>query len=514
MRGQLIRHIRLSWVDSLGFACFLGFVYCCLFGCNLATSNPSVAGLHTDCTLERIWAWSGAAEATGAVAVLALTHLANTKGKPLPCTCVRIAAGAMGSLGACILWLAWFMRISTEPAWLFVVGGLLCGCAMALFTMAWGKRFGSSDEEHAEFAIPLAFPISFALYLVLLVAKFNALLNLVVVLGMCAGTLLCLNRNAVEPCSCSFTVSELRNKQQTRGIASFCLLVAVSWVQIAYFRVLSSPELSGDRMTHYLYPFMAACLVSWVMLLLCINISRYLNITLAFRWSLPLFVLAYVPILTGYDDRMTRMVAYAINFVGMFGVQFGCWLGASKFVRRAGTNPALVFAGLALGEGVGISLGCTLGLFAMYANMGFVQLIALSFVLLALVQFVTMATGFNPNWVFRRTESPLDQTQQGPRSDSSASSAKRETPVEETGFGGPTVDQLCRKAARSLQATYALSDRETEVAALLLAGRSRPFIRDELFISLNTVGVHVRKVYGKCGVHSQQELIDLVRNTE
>ena len=52
--------------------------------------------------------------------------------------------------------------------------------------------------------------------------------------------------------------------------------------------------------------------------------------------------------------------------------------------------------------------------------------------------------------------------------------------------------------------------RKTQIAALLLSGRSRPFIRDELVISLNTVHAHARNIYSKCGVHSQQEFMDFV----
>lgn len=50
------------------------------------------------------------------------------------------------------------------------------------------------------------------------------------------------------------------------------------------------------------------------------------------------------------------------------------------------------------------------------------------------------------------------------------------------------------------------------MAELLLAGRSRSFIRDELLVSINTVGAHVRSIFGKCEVHSQQELIELARS--
>lgn len=50
---------------------------------------------------------------------------------------------------------------------------------------------------------------------------------------------------------------------------------------------------------------------------------------------------------------------------------------------------------------------------------------------------------------------------------------------------------------------------EAQIAALLLESRSRPYIRDELVISLNTVHTHARSIYSKCGVHSQREFMEL-----
>lgn len=55
-----------------------------------------------------------------------------------------------------------------------------------------------------------------------------------------------------------------------------------------------------------------------------------------------------------------------------------------------------------------------------------------------------------------------------------------------------------------------LSRRETDVFALMVAGRSAPFIAEKLVISENTVNSHVRRIYGKLGVHSKQALLDLV----
>lgn len=60
-------------------------------------------------------------------------------------------------------------------------------------------------------------------------------------------------------------------------------------------------------------------------------------------------------------------------------------------------------------------------------------------------------------------------------------------------------------------AAYSLSKREAEVLAYLAQGRTVAYVSDALFISTNTVDTHVRHIYGKMGIHSRQELLDLVR---
>jgi DNA-binding NarL/FixJ family response regulator len=57
-----------------------------------------------------------------------------------------------------------------------------------------------------------------------------------------------------------------------------------------------------------------------------------------------------------------------------------------------------------------------------------------------------------------------------------------------------------------------LSSREIEIFILLAQGRSLPYIRDVLFISNNTASTHAKSIYRKLGVHTRQELIDLVHS--
>lgn len=62
----------------------------------------------------------------------------------------------------------------------------------------------------------------------------------------------------------------------------------------------------------------------------------------------------------------------------------------------------------------------------------------------------------------------------------------------------------------ALAVQHGLTEREKEVFLLLARGRNRDYIQEALFISKNTVKVHVKHIYQKMDVHSHQELIDLV----
>lgn len=57
---------------------------------------------------------------------------------------------------------------------------------------------------------------------------------------------------------------------------------------------------------------------------------------------------------------------------------------------------------------------------------------------------------------------------------------------------------------------FGLSAREREVFEMLARGRNRAYISKALVVSDNTTRTHMKNVYRKLGVHSQQELIDFV----
>jgi ligand-binding sensor domain-containing protein/DNA-binding CsgD family transcriptional regulator len=64
----------------------------------------------------------------------------------------------------------------------------------------------------------------------------------------------------------------------------------------------------------------------------------------------------------------------------------------------------------------------------------------------------------------------------------------------------------------SLTDKYELSQREREILALLMRGKKNKEIAKELFISENTVKVHVYNIYKKLGVNSRLAILELLKN--
>lgn len=61
---------------------------------------------------------------------------------------------------------------------------------------------------------------------------------------------------------------------------------------------------------------------------------------------------------------------------------------------------------------------------------------------------------------------------------------------------------------------HGLSSRQFEVLCLIAQGRNAEYVAHALVISVSTVQTHIRNIYQKLGVHSRQELIDLIEGTK
>ncbi len=135
-----------------------------------------------------------------------------------------------------------------------------------------------------------------------------------------------------------------------------------------------------------------------------------------------------------------------------------------------------------LGAGVLVGLYCSDPIRAFAGFSGAFAILALSSVLLVL----TNSFVFTPFDVVRAIE------------------------ARENFMGSENHEERCAVLAER----YALSTRESEVLVFLAAGRSAPFIREELGVSQSTVKSHIQHIYRKMGIKGKQELISLIEHAD
>ena len=161
-------------------------------------------------------------------------------------------------------------------------------------------------------------------------------------------------------------------------------------------------------------------------------------------------------------------------------------------VANLGARNPMAATGVALFVGGANSLGSVAGAqLGLLANDVLARDPALFALLLAMIVFAFVAFNvlapdvFNFDKTVREVEAvrPVKQTEQ--------------------------VDVLAQ-ACKAAAAIYTLTPREAEALELLAHGRNTAAIQERMVVSRSTAKTHVRNVYAKLGVHSQQDLIDLV----
>ena len=542
--GETIRGLKMLCRRNIGFAFFLAWNYIALYGCGMAI------GSFVPYNLEFIWLVAAASTALVAGASAA----GITRGRVFDEARMGKVAAACAIVGNVALWSSYAFK---QFFWvLFPIAGVTYGVTIALFTIAWGARLTACNEARIEFDVVACLAIAFALYTVTLPIKLWGAVDLAA--------------ECILPCLSAWLVARpfddpddaWAKARRAHGVASpfghhevedghtegdakagggaqasgdqaqahgtqargaqtgvkplpavnsttpeapsltkALIMMGSLWFLVAFLRVVDAPVNAYNRYDRYLIAFSIGFFVTLVLFVVLIHAMRYVDMSMGFRWLLPFAALNVLVLWAGGDSLTCHKAAYAIVHAGMFGMQMSTWIALAKYLRRTSVAPAPAFAGYALAEGLGIFLGCGSALLAVKL-LDERDLFCAILAAMCLVVLVVMMTGFSPDWYFSRTSHQSNQVMRPVESEEKAVAPA--VPDKNAAH-----DEMMRERAEMLRDAFGLTERETEVCALLLGGRSRPFIRDELGISLNTVHAHARNILSKCGVHSQRELIDL-----
>lgn len=184
------------------------------------------------------------------------------------------------------------------------------------------------------------------------------------------------------------------------------------------------------------------------------------------------------------------------------------WVILCIIVCQKNISPALVF-GLGAGvQSIGSSMGILFGSRALDGVVAVSGEFAVSVVLTAIV--VVCAFLLFSEKDFDRLFDPVGEEE----------SSLEDLFAEEVFSEGAAIDSgeadagssraLFSEAVDALAERHGLSNRESEVFRCLAMGFTASMVSEKLCISWNTVRGHSRNVYAKLGVHSRQELMELV----
>lgn len=427
------------------------------------------------------------------------------------------AAGTAAALGA-------EYTSGIASALLAVVAGVGTGCGPALLILLWTSLFAKLEIGIVETVVPASFVATLLCCLVIPALEPALGLVVLVLLPLLSGVLFVLSRNAYalgRIASAESAPSAETAPVNLQVFARMLAMVLAIYVLSCLSAAAATVTLSPIEET---YTTMAGMLFAIALSVGIVLFARRVNITALYRWMTIPFVVGIVT--APLPFTAAAAVSRLLMNVVFTGIEIIIVLYVVKLAQRT-QRPAAFFIGW--GEWAGYT-GVLLGSLARSAAQSYItsaseSLLACLFILgafclisLLVPQDERLLTALRP------ATSPGDagvsaERSTADREESLEGSARKSTPTARSGVPGAAPSVASSYGAEmdailahrtAVAQRFGLSARETEIFLLLAQGRSRPYIRDSLYLSKNTVATHIRHIYEKLGVHSQQELIDLV----
>ncbi|BAK43785.1 hypothetical protein EGYY_05720 [Eggerthella sp. YY7918] len=373
-----------------------------------------------------------------------------------------------------------------------VVASLGTGLGPVVIILLWTCLFARTETGIVETIIPASFVVTLACALIIPNLQGEVAIAVIALLPLASGALLLLSERAVDQGSVpTEELSSTSTGSKVKGIniaRMFLLIFAVYGIGCLLPVALVMPIPPATDMGTTLVGMILAVILSAAIVLF----SRRIDLEALFRWISVPFVFAIICApLHNLGAAVTSRILLHVVFTGIEIIM------VLYFIRLAQKTSRTSTFFVSLGECAAYT-----GLFLGYMLQGHVdglvtQSISPEAFCLFLVGAFTALTLLVPRYDVTLA-APMSEVLTQNMTATMKASAHETNPAE-------TIAEHRTKIARS----YGLSKRETEIFLLLAQGRSRPYIRDTLVLSKNTVATHIRHIYEKLDIHSQQELIDL-----
>lgn len=268
-----------------------------------------------------------------------------------------------------------------------------------------------------------------------------------------------------------------RSKRALANILLSCLVFSLIYNLVVTITYNALPSEMASQIRFW------ANLLAALILLCSFLLIKPISAVALFRLILPITAIGFVLYLispTAFGE-----IALMISSIGRKFFDILTWILIAKTVQVFGFAPTRYFGFLTAAKNLGYALGLVLATIALGALDAQVIQIATFVPILILALIVCFF------WLF--PERTIDNLFNALPSDQSAS-----------------MHESTESNARALAVKYKLTPRETEVFLYMARGRNLSAIMAKLHISKGTAHTHMTHVYQKLGVHSQQELIEMV----
>lgn len=290
------------------------------------------------------------------------------------------------------------------------------------------------------------------------------------------------------------------------------ILLVLSAVTLGFLR---SGYISGNA---HMQPVSIAMLVALVLVLLLCKSIRIEHLFYAALTCTAASILL-LPILSA----ATTDAAYIFTGTGTALFEVVVWVYAVWTARNAAETllaAALTRAATVTGHLIGtLAVGIGIWLAPDAESIANVSGMLIMFIYIILLLVILKNPGMKaPVMTIESTEdsfyaqsAPSTATDIAARAENAGKAEPRQNQTAEEQVHGKDYERLYwEQPINTLAKTYRLTPREVDVLSLVARGHSLASVEEDLYISHNTVKMHMRNIYTKLEVHSRQDVISLV----
>ena len=385
----------------------------------------------------------------------------------------------IGAIFSCLILSSIFFF---QPSFLWMIAIILASFASGGFLASWGFFFkdGTPKNERIKTAADGIIYSNILMIIIEMVAiHLSARIGLALsILILFASLLFALRLPEVEKeVLCSKGQKE--NISITRPVTFLCLFIIVITINAGLMYQVINPVYSHLKWLTSLYWAVPYIIALFIMR----NLPRKTNRTYILYIGIAMIGFSFISFMILDDSAFSYIVVNTL-MLGAFGIYDLFWWSILGEMLDFHNNPAKIF-GIGLSSNVlGVLLGSFIGnaINSVDSQSNYSTILALAIVC---VIFVILPP-------LHKTLSSLLKDHAYLVTFSELSTVEQEGVTEKfTQFGD-------------------LSERESEVASLLLKRKTYKMIGEELFISENTVKYYVKNIYSKFDVHSRSELIEII----